>query len=101
MDVGSTLVADGKAAELAEPREGPFHDPPVPPEPCTALYAAPCDVRLDVAAGQSPTAAAVVVSLVGVELAGPASRWSPGLLDGRCSIDHLLQHDTVVNVGSC
>jgi hypothetical protein len=36
-----------------------------------------------------------------VEFAGPASGWSPGLPDRRYSINHLLQHDTVVDVGSC
>ena len=101
MDVGSALVAGGEAAELAEPREGAFHHPPVPPEPCTALDAVPCDAGLDVAAGQSPTAAAMIVSLVGVELAGPASRWSPGLPDRRHSIDDLFQDDAVVDVGPC
>jgi len=99
VDVGSAFVADREAAELAEPSEGPFHDPPVPPEPCTALDAAPGDAGLDVAAGQSPTAAAMIISLVGMKLAGPASGWSPRLPDGRHSINDLLQHDAVVNVG--
>ena len=79
----------------------PFHDPPVPPKPCTALDTAPSDAGLGVAAGQSATAAAMIVSLVGVELAGPAPGWSPGLPDGRDGIDHLFQHDAVMNVGSC
>ncbi len=53
------------------------------------------------AAGQGTTAAAMIISLVGVELAGPAPGWSPGLPDRWHGIDHLLQHDAVVDVGSC
>jgi hypothetical protein len=34
-----------------------------------------------------------------VEFAGPSSRWSPGLPDGRDGIDDLFQHDAVVDVG--
>jgi hypothetical protein len=108
VDVGSALVADREAADwlnllrqAQDEGQRPFHDPPVPPKPCTALDTAPSDAGLDVAAGQSPTAAAMIVSLVGVELAGPSARWSPGLPDGRDGIDHLFQHDAVVNVGSC
>ena len=100
MDVGSALVAGSKAAELAEPCQCPLHYPPVPPEPRTALDTAPSDARLNVAADQGTTAAAMIVRLVGVELAGPAPGWSPGLPDRRHGIDHLLQHDAVVNVGS-
>ena len=107
MDVGSALVADGEAAELAEPRERALDDPAVPSELCACLDAAAGDARLDVAAGQGTSAAAagpaaaMVVGFVGVEFAGPASGWSPGLPDRRYSINHLLQHDTVVDVGSC
>jgi hypothetical protein len=107
MDVGYALVAGCEATKLAEPRERALHQPPVPPELGTALDATTGDAGLDVAAGQSMTAAAaghaaaMIISLVGVELAGPALRRSPGLLDRWHSNDHLLQHDTVVNVGSC
>ncbi len=101
MDVGPALVAGGQPPELAEPRESTLHNPSVPPEPCAALDASPSDARLDMAAGQSPTAATMIISLVGVELAGPASGWSPRLPDGRYGIDHLFQYDAVVDVGSC
>ncbi len=53
------------------------------------------------AAGQGTTTATMIISLVGVELTGPMPGWSPGLPDGRHSIDYLLQHDAVVDVGPC
>ncbi len=72
MDVGSALVAGGKAAELADPCKRPLDYPPVPPKPGTALDVSSSDARLNVAAGQSTTtapagyAAAMVASLVGM-----------------------------------
>jgi hypothetical protein len=42
----------------------------------------------------------MIVSLVSVELARLLSRWSPGLLDRRHRIDHLLQHQAVLDVAS-
>ena len=98
MDVGAPLVADRQASELAEPSQGAFDHPAVPPQPGAALDPAPRDAGLDVAAGQGTTAAAVIVGLVGVELAWPLARPAPGLPDRRHGVDHLLQHRTVMHV---
>ena len=100
MDVGSAFVAGSQPPELAEPRESAFHHPSVPTKPCAALDASSSDAGLDVAAGQSATATTMIISLVGVEFAGPSPGWSPGLPDRRDGIDHILQHDAVVDVGS-
>jgi hypothetical protein len=100
MDVGPSLVADGKAAELGEPGQRPLDDPPVPAQTLAALDAAAGNAVLDPSAGESPTAAAVIVGLVGVQLRGPLARPTPALADRRDGIHDRLQHPAVVHVGS-
>ena len=101
MDVGSSLVADGEAAELGEPSQRPLDDPPVSPQTLAALYAAAGDTVLDATAGESPTTAAVIVGLVGMQSGGAFARPSPALADWRDSIDDRLQHPAVMHVGAC
>lgn len=71
----------------------------MPAQRGAALDAAACDPGLDVAAGQGPAAAAVIVGLVGVQIARALARSVPGLPDRWHGIDHLLQHHAVVLVG--
>lgn len=99
MGFGSSLVADGEAAELGDSSQRPLDDPPVSPHSLAALYAAAGDPVLDAAAGQSPTTAKVVVGLVGVQLRKPFARPSPALADWLDSIEERLQHPAVVLVG--
>ncbi len=77
----------------------PLHHPPVSAQTGAALDAPSSNPGLDVPQPQGATAALVVVSLVGVELARPTPGWSPGLPDERHGIDYLLQHGAVVLVG--
>jgi hypothetical protein len=77
MDVGPSLVSDGKTTELDEPRQGPLDDSPVTSQPLAALDPAPGDAVLDATAGQRLTAVAVIVGLVGVQLRGTLARWPP------------------------
>ncbi len=73
MDVGSPLVADGEATELANHANGarlPTCD--VPAAGCSRSRAG--DAGLDAAAGQRLTTAAVVVGLIGVQLRGTLAR---------------------------
>ncbi len=76
MDVGPSLVADGEATKLGEPRQRSLDDPPATSQPLTGLDPAPGDAGLDAAAGQRLTTAAVVVGLVGVGLRGTLARRS-------------------------
>jgi hypothetical protein len=101
VDVGSSLVADGEAAELCEPSQGPLDDPPVSPQSLAALDTAAGDPVLDATAGESPTTAAVVIGFVGVQLRRPFAWPSPALADWWDSIDDRLQHPAVVDVGAC
>ena len=100
MDFSASLIADGETAELAEPSQRPFHHPPVSAQTGAALDASSSDAGLNAPLPQRATAALVVVSFVGVELARPPPAWSPGLPDERHGIDHLLQHRAVMLVGS-
>ena len=77
MDVGPSLVADGETTELGEPRQRALDDPPVTSQSLAALDPAPGDAGLDAAAGRRPTAAAVVVGLVSVQLRGTLARRAP------------------------
>ena len=72
--MGPVFVAHGQTPELAEPGQGAFHYPPVPAQSGAAVNATPRDARLDATAGQGCAAAAVIVSLVGVEFGGPPAR---------------------------
>lgn len=59
MDVGSSLLADGEAAELGAPRKHPLDEPSVPSQPLAALNPAPGDAVLDPLAVELQTAAAI------------------------------------------
>ncbi len=98
MDVGPSLVADGEATKLGEPRQRSLDDPPATSQPLTGLDPAPGDAGLDAAAGQRLTTAAVVVGLVGVGLRGTLARRSPARADRRDGIHDRLQHSAVMDV---
>ena len=100
MEIGPSLVANSQAPELAEPGERALHHPPVSAQPGAAFDTPPGDAGLNAPPPQRATAAPVVVSLVGVELARSLARGSPALPDGRHGINHGLQHRAVMHVGS-
>jgi hypothetical protein len=47
VDVITSLIADGEALELAEPGQGPLHDPAVPAQPLAGLDALAGDADHD------------------------------------------------------
>ncbi len=100
MDVGSPLIADGKAAELSIPGKCALHDPAVTSQFCAALNATPGDARLNVASGQGVAAAAMIIRLVRMQLARALARRAPALPDGRDGINERLQHAAVMHVGT-
>jgi len=63
-----------EAAEAGHPGQGPPHLPAVSSEPAAVLNAAPGDTQDDATAAALGPTEAVVVALVGVELAGPPPR---------------------------
>jgi hypothetical protein len=70
---GQPLIAHDQAAEMAEPGEGPFHDPPppIPPQFSAILMGGPLmvaagrDNRLDTAPGQAGTQRIAVIPSIG------------------------------------
>jgi len=64
VDVVSALVADAEPAVLVEPRDRPFHDPPLFAESGAVFALGPGDPRLDAAFAELPPALAGVVGTV-------------------------------------
>ncbi len=97
MDVGTPLVADRQPSELAEPGQGALHDPPVPSQPGSSRCRA---VRSGAGCrgGSGPCGSAVIVGLIGMQLAGSPTGPAPGR---RHDIDHLLQRHAVMRVRAC
>jgi hypothetical protein len=70
---GQPLIAHNQAAEMAEPGEGPFNDPPppIPPQLTPILMGGPLmvaagrDNRLDAAPGQAGTQRVAVIPAIG------------------------------------
>lgn len=99
VDVGAALVADGEPAEAMPPGDGSLHHPAVSAEALGAVDAASGDPGQDVAPPAGVAAAAVIIGLVGVELAWPAARASALAAEGRHRIEGGLEHQAVVAVG--
>lgn len=101
MDIGAALVAHLEAAETVEPRERAFHYPAIPPEPLARFDPAPRNPWNDAPRPQRPSAAWVVIALIGVQLHWTLARPSPALVwqpQGWDRIDGLLQQPRVVYV---
>ena len=99
MNVGTTLVADGEAAEAVEPSERALDDPAVPAQLLAAVDAASSDARLDVALASDPPAHRIVIGLVGMQLVGPAARATSGTADGRDRVQGRFEQEMVVAIG--
>ena len=97
-DVGAALVADREPTVAGEPSERALHHPAVPAQALAAVHATPRDPRGDAALAAGAPAAAVVVRLVGVQLARPAARPPDALPDGRHRVEHRFQHPAVVPI---
>src|SRR3954454_700938 len=99
VDVVAALVADDQAAATGDPGQGAFDHPAVPPQAFAALDPASGDPGDDAAPAASATAAGIVVGFVGVQLLRTAPGPATGLADRRHSVERLLEHDAVVDVG--
>jgi len=101
MEVGAALAADSQASESGQPSEGTLYDPPMAAQPGAAFDTTPCDAWRDAAGAALTATAAVVVSLIGVELGGSTARTSPVLgPHARYRIQGGRQHTAVVAVGA-
>ena len=85
-----------QAAVAVHPGVCALQHPAVSPQAGTALDPSPCDTRDDAAGTALPTTAAVIISLVGMQLPGPAARTATpaGANTPRC-------RDPAAVVGPC
>ena len=95
------LVSDGQAAVAGEPGEGALYNPAVSSEMGAALNPTARDAWDDAAGTAFLAAAAMVIGLVGVELARPAPRAATMAgPDRRHGVQGRGQHTAVVAVGA-
>ncbi len=99
MDVGAMLVADGEASEAGEPGERALDHPAVAAEAIGAFDAPARDARGDGPLAALGAAAAVVVGLVRVELAGPTAGPAQAAAHARHDVQHGREQLAVVAVG--
>ena len=99
MDVGTSLIADGKAAKAVEPCQCPLDNPSVSAQPFAAVYASPCNAGLDRTFPAFAPAAVMVIGLVSVELAGALAGTATAMAHARHGIQSGCQHQAVVPVG--
>ena len=100
MDVETSFVANGEAAEAVQPGESPLDNPTVMSKLLATLDAASCDACLDAAAFAGLAASSEVVGLVGMQLGRPASGPASLAADGRDSIQQFVEGLAVVDVGA-
>ena len=100
VDVEPAFVTDCEAAKLVEPCEGALDDPAVAAEFLPRLDASARDAGPHAAPVARVSAAAVVVSFVGVQLVRPAARSTALTRDGRDGIDQVFERHAVVDIGA-
>jgi hypothetical protein len=99
MHVELALVADGEAAEFVDPCEAALDEPSMAAEFLAVFNAAPGDTRLDLPAMASTAAAPVIIRLVGVQLARPAS-WPAALAcNAWDGVEQRFEGHAVVGIG--
>ena len=100
MDVGTALVADGKAAELVEPGEGALDHPAMASEALRGLDAPASNARGDRAGAAFGTATAMIVRLVSVQLGGALAGSSAPVPHAGDGVEGCGQQRGVVPVGA-
>jgi hypothetical protein len=98
VDVQTPLIANREPAELVEPRQRPFDDPPMPAKPRARFHALARNADPDPASVKELTTARDIVGLVRVQLRGPLPWATARALDRRDRLDQLLEDDAVVAV---
>jgi hypothetical protein len=101
MNVNAPLKASSQLAKGCQPGVCALDDPAVASKPIIALDAFAGYAVMDTAAFEMSTAARVVVSLVCVQLTGPAAR-SAWLATHRWQgVNQLIEDHRIVTIGSC
>lgn len=92
--------ADAQLPHACEPGMGAFEDPAMTAQAVVALDPVACNPRTDAALFEEGATPLDVVGLVGMQLAGPASRTAWFSADVRQGVDQLLKHHRVVPIGA-
>jgi hypothetical protein len=100
MDIRSPLIAHAQAAEVIEPGQRALNDPPMAAQAHAGVDALAGDAHLDVATAQGPTAARIVIALVGMELVRPLAPLTCRRLYGRDDIEEVLEQHRVMPLGT-
>jgi len=100
VDIGSPLISYGQAPEAIEPREGAFYHPSMAAELFLAFDALAGDARQNTALAAGFATTRVIISLIGMALAG-APLWAARLAANRWDgVQHVLKHHTVMYIGA-
>jgi hypothetical protein len=100
VDVLSSLVSDGQAAEAIDPGECALDDPAVTAEPILALDAAAGDAGLDVAPAAVTPAACVIRGFVRVQFLRSATGATALAAEWWHRVENLCEGNTVVGIGA-
>jgi hypothetical protein len=101
MNVNAPLKASSQLAKGGHPGVCALDNPTVAPKPIIALNAFAGYAVMDTAAFEMSTAARVVVSLVCVQLTGPATRSAWLAAHRRQGVNQLIKDHRIVTIGSC
>ncbi len=100
MDVGPPFVAHAQTAEVIEPGERALHHPAMPTQALAGIGALARDADPDMAAGECPPAARIVVALVGMDLVRALAATAVRLPNGWDGIEQPLEDDRIVAIGA-
>lgn len=100
MNVDAALEAGTQLAEGCQPGMGAFDYPPIASEPVIALDAPAGDTVLNTAALEVSTAPGEVITLVRMQLTGPATRPAWLATHGRQGIHQCLEDHRIMAIGS-
>ena len=100
MDIQSPFVSDGQPAKAVEPGERALYHPAVTPQFLAAFDASPSDTRCDASLAKSRPISFGVVPFISMHFVRSSAWPTSSTLEGRDSINHLLQHRGVCYV-SC
>lgn len=100
VDVEPAFVADGEAPQFVEPCEGSFDDPAMTPQFLAGVDASSGDAWPDPAAMTCAAAAAMIISLVRVQLVRPLPGSAALAPNGWHGVDQRVKRRAVVDVGA-
>src|SRR5258706_157435 len=99
VDLGATLPSHSEAAEVVQPGDRPFHDPPNFAESAAVFSVASSDEWLDAARAHQLPMTLRVVSAIGVHLVGSLAWVSDLSSNGRNGIQQRQDLRRVVSIG--